>query len=59
MWYGFIQAGNPFFILTHKQADAHSTPGHDAGDLKGPAALRAHQTVPCLQAALGTFAPGA
>lgn len=45
--------------LTDTQADAGSTHGDDAGDLKRPAALWAHQAVFCLQTALGTTAPGA
>ena len=43
--------------LTHKHADAHSTHGDDAGDLKRSAALAAHQTIPRPQAALGTTPP--
>lgn len=43
--------------LTHPHADARSTKGDDAGDLKRPAALRAHQTVLRPQTALGTTAP--
>lgn len=52
-----IQARNDF--LTHPHADAASAEGDDAGDLQRPAALRAHQAVPRLQAALGTAAPRA
>lgn len=56
------KAGSYFrhlLTLTYKPADAHSTHGDDAGDLQRPAALRAHQTVPGLQAALGALAPAA
>lgn len=42
--------------LTDPHADAHPTPGDHAGDLEGTAALVAHQAVPGLQAACGTFA---
>lgn len=43
-------------VRLDKPADAHAAHGDDAGDLERPAALRAHQTVPRLQAALGTAA---
>lgn len=46
----------PRLRLTHPHADARSAKGDDAGDLKRPAALWAHQTVPGLQTALGTAA---
>lgn len=52
-----IQAVNDF--LTHPHADAGSAEGNDAGDLQRPAALRAHQAVPRLQAAFGTATPRA
>lgn len=45
-----------FTFSSHPHADAHSTHGDDAGDLKRPAALAAHQAVPRPQAALGTTA---
>lgn len=42
--------------LTDKHAEAHAAHGDDAGDLQRSAAPGAHQTVPRLQAALGTAA---
>lgn len=45
--------------LTDKHAKTHSAHGNDAGDLKSPTTLWAHQTVSSLQAAWGTFAPWA
>lgn len=60
----FIDADNRSVgSIVHKKlnehADAHPTPGDDTGDLKTPATLCTHETVPGLQAAFWTFALGA